>query len=607
MENINRDFVKRVLAAGQRNLAVRRANRAGYRFPVRIMKRRMIKNISNAAERMQRLFSRSPSPVPQQSTQNLSSQEDDDAIIPYDEETDLFNYNNAQNSAEYYNDTTTTTADATAADTNNDWWFEEENGEQLGPDNEEEELNSDDDNDEINSYISFSDVVTADDNLSFVDEIDTANNQNQENQQEVPASPSSAIGYSAGLAPIVEHDSFDTAENNNSTNHHQLVASTPDASNSQDNVSTVFNWLANLDPENLTRADIEQLLLTQTSELIFEDHARVSADADVNSSSSALIRTIEPVSVITHQVPYGNVSYQEPITDEVQHGNVSRQVVSNEMLYGEVPLDEFIDQVLHGDPAREENTYVMQHGEIRLQETTDEIPHGDVAGQIVTDGTLHSDVAREEPTHEILYGDASLQETTDEMLHGDAAGEEATYMIQHGDASYQAVANEMPYGNGPVEEISDEMLYGDIPLEEMTEEEHSSPESIDTVCISPPFVAATVIKDKPTWIDGSNAYAASVSSLAIESLLGKRKHGGEDNLTPNRKHQRSSPESVTTSSTSPPFLSATVIKDEFNWIDGSNAYATSVGSLAIKSSLGKRKHDDGDDLTLSTKHQKSSI
>ncbi|KAL7317891.1 hypothetical protein PS15m_004189 [Mucor circinelloides] len=278
MENISRHFVKRVLAASERNSVVRRANRVGYHFPIKIMKTRMIKNISTAALRMRRFVSRSPSPVPEQSSEAGPDQEDEDGVLSYNEGADAFNYLASQNVAEHYN----TTGPSAAAGANNDWWFEHDGF--HTEEHEEEELNSDDDDEEINSYISFNDITNADDALPLVNTINTANEQDgQYQQQQVPATSSPVIGYGLDLDTSSDDYNLDLTASNESVTDRQLVATVTDTGNIQDGLSAAWSWLDNIDPENLTTAEIEQLLLTQTSELTSSNLAVSPTMTDNNS------------------------------------------------------------------------------------------------------------------------------------------------------------------------------------------------------------------------------------------------------------------------------------------------------------------------------------
>lgn len=223
---------------------------------------------------MRRFVSRSPSPVPEQSSEAGPNQEDEDGVLPYNEGTDAFNYLASQNVAEHYN---TAGPSAAAAGANDDWWFEHDG--LHTEEHEEEELNSDDDDEEINSYISFNDNTNADDALPLVNTINTANEQDgQYQQQQVPATPSPVIGYGLDLDTSSDDYNLDLTASNESVTDQQLVATVTDTG-----LSAAWSWLDNIDPENLTTAEIEQLLLTQTSELASSNLAVSPTMTDNNS------------------------------------------------------------------------------------------------------------------------------------------------------------------------------------------------------------------------------------------------------------------------------------------------------------------------------------
>lgn len=572
---------------------------------------------------MQQFFSRSPSPEP--------PQEDEDGIIPYDEDTYVLNYMNLQNATGYYNDTAATATDTAAA--NNDWWFNQQN-EQLGLVNQEEELNSDDDDDEINSYFSFDNTLAPDDTSSFARVLASANGLDQP-QQQVPAIPSSAIAYTPDLAPFVDdnsvgstagnnnnnsntidpspviaytpdlatvtaNNSFDLTESNsnaiepspaadyntnsttvtaddssdltgidNNANDQQLVASATDANNTQDSTSAFLSWLANRDPKDLSAADIEHILLTQTSELLSGN----PADADDNSSSG----------------PTSNVAN----TDDIQAANNNQSLVeTTEAATEEVAHETPYDHVPVGESTHE----IRLHGDVSQEKTTGEMLQGDVSGGVATSEMLYGDIPSEEIKSSVLYGGVPLEGSTHEILPDDVSRERSRDEIPSNGVSLEEIANSILCGDVPtMEEIlsgdvyrkvaTDEMLPGDVPHEELTEEENSSPES----CTSPPFQLRTATlnkeEDNQVWTNISSIdnydlsaptqyplpvttqypspvstqyqspastqyqlfarsqqeYAAVVQSLQISSTLGKRKLEDEhDSPIPNKKHQRKS-------------------------------------------------------------------
>ncbi|KAF1803985.1 hypothetical protein V8B55DRAFT_1597405 [Mucor lusitanicus] len=291
MENINKTFVKRVLAAGQRHSIAKRANRQGFRVPVRIMKRRMIRNISSAAERMQRLFSRSPSPL---SSQSLSDPESNDR------DTDVFDFLDVPGADQDYNDTTEAAAvPAADADANNDWWFEDED-EQLDPDNDEE-LNSDDDDDEINSYIRFYEDEEPknndDDDLAWLSKFDseTANVDTASAQQQQQLAPSAYDASNAqdNVTAIVSWSSTPNYQTraatcaNTANDQQQLAPSAYDAIDFQESANAALAWLAKMDYGDVVTADVNAVSSQQPQSQPQLDLSALDANNSQGDASAA--------------------------------------------------------------------------------------------------------------------------------------------------------------------------------------------------------------------------------------------------------------------------------------------------------------------------------